>query len=240
MSSAGQESLPDVELSIGYRFADRALLAQALTHISAVPPERRNGSYQRLEFLGDRVLGLVVSAMLYAAFPTAEEGELSRRLAGLVRRETCAEMAADWNLGPAVLLGESEAKSGGRTKPAILADVCEAVIGAVFLDGGYPAADAVIQAAWRPRMQQPIRPLQDAKTALQEWAQSLGKPAPVYRENARRGPAHRPEFTVGVDVEGVGNAEGVGTSKRVAEQVAAETFMQKHGVRPADEGHTPA
>ena len=233
MSRAGQaEVLDEVEDNIGHRFGDRSLLINALTHISAVPTDRRIRSYQRLEFLGDRVLGLVVSSMLYEAFIGADEGEMSRRLAALIRRETCAEVAGEWNLGPAVQLGDGEAKSGGRAKPAILCDVCEAVIGAVYLDGGYQAADAVVRAAWLPRMQNPARALQDAKTALQEWAQSLGKPAPNYRETARRGPAHRPEFTVGVEVEGVGDAEGIGTSKRVAEQVAAEAFMKKH-VAPA-------
>jgi ribonuclease III len=233
MNRNGSISLEEVEAKIGHVFRDRDLLVQALTHISAVTSERRTGSYQRLEFLGDRVLGLVVSAMIYASFPSADEGDMSRRLAALVRRETCADMARAWDLGSAVRLGESEAKSGGRNKPAILADICEAVIGAVFLDGGYPAAEAVILSAWEPLMHRPARPLQDAKTALQEWAQSLGKPAPVYRETGRRGPAHRPEFTVGVDIEGVGTAEGVGTSKRIAEQVAAESFMKKHGVNPS-------
>lgn len=231
MTLSGEaDALEDVERRVGHMFRDRALLQNALTHISALAAESRVLSYQRLEFLGDRVLGLAVSAMLFETFPNAFEGEMSRRLAGLVRRETCAEVAADWNLAPAVRLGDSELKSGGRAKPAIMSDACEAVIGAVFIDGGYEAAEAVVRAAWMPRMNQPSRPLQDPKTALQEWAQSRGKATPVYREKARRGPAHAPEFTVGVAVEGVGDAEGFGASKRLAEQLAAEAFMKKHGV----------
>ena len=226
--------LAEVESRIGHRFSDRSLLTRALTHISAVPSERRLQSYQRLEFLGDRVLGLVVSSMLYQAFEKAEEGEMSRRLAGLVRRETCAEVAAEWRLGHAARLGDSEEKSGGRTKPAILSDLCEAVIGGVYLDAGYMAVEAVVRSAWTPRMHQPTRPLQDPKTALQEWAQHLGKPAPIYRETGRRGPAHRPEFTVAVEVEAVGQAEGSGTSKRVAEQVAADAFLKAHNISVAD------
>ena len=189
MSDGSAEgTLAGVESRIGHAFRLPTLLAEALTHISAVPSDGRTRSYQRLEFLGDRVLGLVVSAMLFDAFPQADEGEMSRRLAAMVRRETCAEVAEAWDLGPAMRLGESELKSGGRSKPAILSDMCEAVIGAVFVDGGYPAATAVIRSAWMPLMSRPTRSLQDAKTTLQEWAQSLGKPTPVYREMGRRGP----------------------------------------------------
>lgn len=224
------DGVAQVEARIGHQFADPCLLTQALTHISAVPTDRRIRSYQRLEFLGDRVLGLAVSSMLYEAFGSAHEGEMSRRLAALVRRETCAEVAIEWDLGAAVRLGDSEARSGGRTKPAILSDVCEAVIGAVFLDGGYADAERVVQGAWLPRMRETARPLQDPKTTLQEWAQSLGKPAPIYRETNRRGPAHRPEFTVAVEILGAGEAEGTGTSKRLAEQLAAEAFLRSLGV----------
>ena len=230
-AGAPADVLDSVEASIGHAFSDRNLLIQALSHVSAVNAERRIASYQRLEFLGDRVLGLAVSAMIFEAFPTANEGEMSRRLASLVRRETCADVGLAWGLSPAVRLGDSEAKSGGRAKPAILADVCEAVIGAVYRDGGFSAASDVIRAAWTPRMLETARPLQDPKTALQEWAQSLGKPMPAYREMGRRGPAHRPEFTIEVGVDGVGAAEGTGSSKRLAEQAAAEAFMALHVVQ---------
>lgn len=224
-----------LEARLGHVFADKSLLARALTHISHLPSDRsRIGSYQRLEFLGDRVLGLVISAMLFDAFPGAEEGELSRRLAQLVRRETCAEVALQWALSPHLRLGEGEMQSGGETKPAILADACEAVIGAVFLDGGYPAAAAVVLPVWEPRMRSPGRPLRDPKTALQEWAQGRGHAAPVYREVRREGPDHAPAFTIAVAVGGFEAGLGLGGSKRAAEQSAAEAFMVREGIQPAE------
>jgi len=134
------------ETRIGYRFSDAAILETALTHISALKGARnRAGSYQRLEFLGDHVLGLVISDMLFRAFPKADEGELSRRLADLVRKETCAEIARTIDLGAAIRVGSSEHNAGARSRPAILADVCEAVIGAVFLDGGYKASEELVE-----------------------------------------------------------------------------------------------
>ncbi len=220
-----------LEARLGHVFADKALLIRALTHISHLPNDRsRGGSYQRLEFLGDRVLGLAVSAMLFEAFPAAEEGELSRRLAQLVRKETCAEVAADWALAEHIRLGDSEAQSGGQTKRAILGDACEAIIGAVFLDGGFVAAQRLVGKAWEPRMRAPGRPLRDPKTALQEWAQGRGGPTPVYREVGREGPAHAPAFTIAVDVEGFPAEVGLGSSKRIAEQSAAEAFMARENI----------
>lgn len=226
--SRNTEGFEALEASIGHVFADRSLLALALTHISAVAPGKaRNKSYQRLEFLGDRVLGLAVADMLYAEFPNADEGDLSRRLAGLVRRESCAEVALAWGLGAHVRLGEGEAQSGGRAKGAILADVCESVIGAVFLDGGFAAAAQIVTKAWEALMRVPRLPLRDAKTALQEWAQARGRPTPVYTEICRSGPAHAPEFTIAVTVEGFVAAEGMGTSKRAGEQAAAAAFLAR-------------
>src|SRR5215207_7170002 len=190
-----------LEEKIGYHFADPALLDHALTHISALSGSRgRGGSYQRLEFLGDHVLGLIISEMLFRTFPKANEGELSRRLADLVRGETCAEIARSIELGEAIHLGASEAQAGGRGRTAILADVCEALIGAVFLDGGYPAASQVIDRLWGERLRAPMRPLRDPKTVLQEWAQSRGLPTPAYREVERTGPHHDPEFRVSVEL----------------------------------------
>ena len=149
----------DFEASIGYRFKDPALLEQALTHISALTGVRnRAGSYQRLEFLGDHVLGLVISDMLFRAFAKADEGEMSRRLADLVRKEACADVARAIALGDAIRLGASEANAGGRSRTAILADVCEALIGAVFVDGGYPAASTLIERLWSERMRTPAPP----------------------------------------------------------------------------------
>ena len=221
----------EFEERIGYRFRDPALLDQALTHISALTGVRnRAGSYQRLEFLGDHVLGLVVSDMLFRAFPKADEGEMSRRLADLVRKEACADVARAIALGAAIRLGTSEANAGGRGRTAILADVCEALIGAIFVDGGYPAASALIGRLWSARMRTPARPLRDSKTALQEWAQARGLPTPAYREVERKGPDHDPEFRVMVELPDLAPAEGLGRSKRAAEQAAAAAMLTYAGV----------
>jgi ribonuclease-3 len=225
------KSLDELETRIGHVFADKAILERALTHISAASPRQgRGGSYQRLEFLGDHVLGLAVSDMLYRAFPKADEGELSRRLADLVRRDTCAEVARAIDLGAALKLGNSESNAGGRKRTATLADVCEALIGAVFIDGGYLAAAGLIERLWRERMLKPPAQLRDAKTMLQEWAQGRGLPAPVYREVERTGPHHSPKFRVAVDISDKPPAEGQGSSKRAAEQAAAAAMLTREGV----------
>lgn len=224
----GTGALEDI---IGYRFKDADLLDCALTHISALTGSRnRIASYQRLEFLGDHVLGLVVSDMLFRNFPKANEGELSRRLADLVRKETCADIARKIDLGAAIRLGSSEAGSGGRSRDAILADVCESLIGAVFLDGGFDAACALVERLWEERMRTPVRPLRDPKTTLQEWAQGRGLPTPTYREVGRSGPHHNPEFRISVELPKLEPAEGIGRSKRAAEQAAAEALLQREGV----------
>jgi len=221
-----------LEKTIGYRFSDPVLLERALTHISALKgAQGRIGSYQRLEFLGDHVLGLAISEMLFAAFPKADEGELSRRLADLVRRETCAEVAGVVDLGASLRLGTSEIRAGGRSRVAILADVCESLIGAIFLDGGYKAALAFVQRFWAERMRKPARPLRDPKTVLQEWAQARGLPTPSYREIERTGPHHDPEFRVAVSLPERAPAEGKGRSKRAAEQAAASALLSREGVR---------
>lgn len=231
-SKRRRRSTADFEYRIGYRFKDPALLEQALTHISALSGARnRAGSYQRLEFLGDHVLGLVVSDMLFRAFAKADEGEMSRRLADLVRKEACADVGRSIELGAAIRLGASEANAGGRERTAILADVCEALIGAVFVDGGYPAAAALIERFWGERMRTPARPLRDSKTMLQEWAQARGLPTPAYREVERKGPDHDPEFRVTVELPDLAPAEGLGRSKRAAEQAAAAAMLMRAGVK---------
>jgi ribonuclease III len=220
-----------LETRIGYQFGDTSLIERALTHISAVKgPRNPTNSYQRLEFLGDHVLGLVISDMLFQAFPRANEGELSRRLADLVRKETCADVARTINLGAAIRLGGSETQGGGRLRTTILGDVCEALVGAVFLDGGYAAAADMVDRLWRERMLAPARPLLDPKTLLQEWAQGRGLPTPTYREVARSGPHHSPEFRVAVELPEREPAEGVGRSKRAAEQAAAAAMLDREGV----------
>jgi ribonuclease-3 len=219
-----------LELRIGHKFAEQALLERALTHISALSGGNRANSYQRLEFLGDHVLGLAISDMLYRAFPKADEGELSRRLADLVRKETCAEVARAMNLGPALKLGSSESNAGGRLRTTILGDACEALVGAVFLDGGYKAAAQLVKRFWEERMLKPLRPLRDPKTMLQEWAQARAMPTPAYQELARTGPHHKPNFSVAVVLPGREPAEGSGTSKRAAEQAAAAAMLTRVGV----------
>ncbi len=230
MSRRSASGRRELEQTTGYAFADKSLLDGALTHISALSGKNRVGSYQRLEFLGDHVLGLVVSDLLFRGFPNADEGELSRRLADLVRKETCADVARSIDLGAAIKLGVAEANAGGRQRIAILADVCEALIGAVFLDGGYQSAVAVVEQLWGERLRTPASPVRDPKTALQEWAQARGLPTPSYREIARTGPHHDPEFRVAVLLPELMPAEGLGRSKRAAEQAAAAALLSREGV----------
>src|SRR6266568_2462347 len=199
-----------IEARIGHKFADPTLLATAFTHVSALKSARKRGdSYQRLEFLGDHVLGLIVSDMLYRAFPNADEGELSKRLADLVRKESCADVAKSLGLVDDIKLGQ---------------------VGAIFLDGGHAAAAQFVERNWTERMRKPRRPLRDPKTVLQEWAQSKGMPTPVYREIERTGPHHDPQFRVAVDLPGLQSAEGVGGSKRAAEKFAASVMIEREGV----------
>jgi ribonuclease-3 len=220
-----------IEGRIGHEFADPSLLATAFTHVSALKSSRsRTDSYQRLEFLGDHVLGLIVSDMLYRAFPKADEGELSKRLADLVRKETCADVARTLGLNEAIKLGTVGAGVGERLRKSVLGDICEAVIGAIFLDGGYAAAARFVESNWTERMRKPARPLRDAKTVLQEWAQGQGLPTPVYREVERTGPHHDPRFRVSVELPGLAPAEGIGGSKRAAEKLAAQAMLKREGV----------
>ena len=224
--------LETLEATIGHVFADPELLKRALTHVSALGGPKRVDSYQRLEFLGDRVLGLAVSGLLYEMFPASDEGDLSRRLAALVRKETCADVAREWDVGPHLRLGPGESQTGGRQKTAILGDACESIIGAVYLDGGYEAARQLVVRSFSGRMNAPRRPLRDAKTSLQEWAQARGLPPPAYRESSRTGPAHAPVFVISVLVQGFEAVEASGASKRIAEQAAARAFLENEGILP--------
>ena len=230
MSRSKAKDRAELEERIGYHFADKALLEQALTHISALSGGNRAHSYQRLEFLGDHVLGLVVSDLLFRAFPKANEGELSRRFADLVRKEACADVAKVMDIGPALKLGSSENNAGGRLRTTILGDACEALVGAVFRDGGFKAAEEVVVRFWGERMIKPLRALRDAKTMLQEWAQARGLPTPAYQELARTGPHHKPKFSVAVVLPDRPPAEGIGSSKRAAEQAAAAAMLMQVGV----------
>jgi ribonuclease-3 len=228
MSARGDAALQALEGRIGHAFSDRTILATALTHASAAGGGR--SSYQRLEFLGDRVLALVVSEMLLEAFPKATEGELAQRLTGLVRNESCAEVAMALDLGAAIRLGGGEAQSGGRNKAAILGDVCEAVIGALHLDGGFTVAKGFVTEHWRSRMLNWAGPLRDAKTTLQEWAQGRGLATPAYVIVSRSGPDHAPAFEVEVRLEKAAPGRGTGKTRRDAEQAAASSVLHREGV----------
>ncbi len=220
-----------IEARIGHNFAEPNLLITAITHVSALKSSRQRGdSYQRHEFLGDHVLGLVVSDMLYRAFPSADEGELSKRLAELVRQESCADVAKSLGLLDDIKLGAVPASADARLRKSVLGDICEAVIGAIWLDGGHKAAAEFVERNWTERMHKPRRPLRDPKTVLQEWAQGKGLPTPVYREVERTGPHHDPQFRVAVDLPGLAPAEGVGSSKRAADKVAASVMIEREGV----------
>jgi ribonuclease-3 len=229
VSKRAKAELSALETRIGHVFVDGELLAHALTHVSApiTSGAGRAQSYQRLEFLGDRVLGLVVADMLYVAYPNATEGELSMRLAKLVRRETCASVAAEWDVGPHVVMGQGEARAGGRKKAAILSDICESLIGAVFIDGGFIAAQGLVTRSWKARMAADLEPERDAKTAVQEWAQARAIPAPRYVEVGRSGPAHEPSFIMQVELDGYEPERGEASSKRYAEQAAAQAFLNR-------------
>ena len=210
---------------LGYTFDQPELLLRAVTHSSIVSPHRDDN--QRLEFLGDRVLGLVMSEALLKADPSAPEGLLAPRYNALVRREACADVARQIDLGAVLKLGRSEMKSGGRRKEALLADAMEAVIAAVYLDGGFPAARDVVLAQWGTRVHNVAADARDAKTALQEWAQARGEVPPRYTEVARTGPDHQPVFTIEVQLASGPSEQATAGSKRHAEQAAATALLKK-------------
>ncbi len=220
-------ALDDLARRLGHRFENPRLLREALTHPSAAGKPAQ--SYERLEFLGDRVLALIVSDLLLARFSREAEGALARRLAALVRRETLAEVAEAFGLGECLILAKAEQESGANANPALLADACEALIGALYLDGGLEAARAFVEPRWTPLLEAERTPPQDAKTRLQEWAQGRGLPLPAYRERRREGPPHEPVFTIEVSVVGHRPAEGEGRSKRLAEQAAAKRLLNRLG-----------
>ncbi len=228
---AREQGITGIQERIGYQFSNSDLLEKALTHSSAVSPGRRTErSYQRLEFLGDRVLGLVVADLLHRRLPKANEGELSRTLNTLVRKETCADVARALDLGPALRLGESEARTGGAEKEAILADVCEAVIGAVYCDGGLDRAYELVERLFGGMIGAANAKRADAKTALQEWAQGRGLEPPDYTEVERSGPDHAPVFTIAVKVQGFAAENASGPSKKIAEHKSAEQFLIRENV----------
>ncbi len=218
--------------AIGHRFASDTFLKRALTHSSFVDPKTSNRpqNFERLEFVGDRVLGLVIAELLYETFPGSDEGGLATRYNMLVRKETCARVAGDIALGSYLLLSAGEAEAGGRHKKAILGNACESLIAAIYMDGGLEAARTFIVKHWASYLEQVANPPQDAKTALQEWAQSKGLPPPCYNVENKEGPDHAPRFTIRVSVEGFDPEQADGGSKRSAEQTAATQVLVREGV----------
>ncbi|MEM7520679.1 MAG: ribonuclease III [Pseudomonadota bacterium] len=208
---------------IGHEFADPALLVRAVTHASMSSPNRDDN--QRLEFLGDRVLGLVMAEALLARDPGASEGQLAPRYNALVRKEACADVAREIDLGKVLKLGRSEMISGGRRKQALLGDAIEAVIAAVYLDAGFGAAQSMILRLWGARISEVDDDARDAKTALQEWAQARKLPPPSYIQTARSGPDHAPVFTIVARLETGAEASAQASSKRAAEQAAAAQLL---------------
>ena len=230
MSQPRKTAVEKLAARIGHDFSNPELLTLALTHSSARVAARLDDNNERLEFLGDRVLGLAVAELLTDAFPKAREGELARIYNQLVRAETCAEIAQGWELGDFILMSGGEAGSGGRRKKTILANACEAVLGAVFADGGYEAAKALVWNFWEPQLGVLELAAPDAKSVLQEWAQGRRLPLPRYLEVAREGPDHAPRFTAEVQVEGVAPERGQGANKQAAEQAAALALLLREGV----------
>lgn len=225
--------LAELEAVIGYRFADRQVLGEALTHASAMTLGRRRGarsprrSYERLEFLGDRVLGLAVAHLLIEAYPDEAEGGLTHRQSMLVCRETLAEVAEEIDLGRFLLVAHGGRGSGGPANPTILADACEALVGAVFIDGGYGAAAELVRRYWEGRVADLIRSPRDAKTMLQVWALARTRELPSYTVLDSEGPAHAPVFTVEASLGELGAATAEAGSKRAAEQAAAALLLER-------------
>jgi ribonuclease-3 len=220
-------TLRETARRLGHDFARPALLDEALTHGSlATPGEPDN---QRLEFLGDRVLNLVIAEALTARNPAAPEGVLAPQLNALVRKEACAEVAAALGLGDAIRMGRSEMLTGGRRKTALLGDAMEAVIAAVFLDAGFAAARDVVLRHWGERLDRAGADAGDPKSDLQVWAQGRGLALPLYREVARAGPDHEPRFTVEVSLATGASALAEAGSKRAAEREAAARLLAQIG-----------
>lgn len=227
---AAPKSLDDLQAQIGHRFDRPALLERALTHSSLSGGAKPVPDLERLEFLGDRVLGLFAAETLWRRFPDLNEGELAPRLNALVRKETCARASRWWGLDGLIRLSDQEDAAGGRNKTAILGDVCEAFLGALYIDGGLDAARKAYDVFWLVELDKLLRRHQDAKTTLQEWSQERRRGTPHYVVVNAAGPAHAPDFSIEVRIEGYAPAGGAGRSKRQAQMAAAEAFLVREGV----------
>ena len=215
--------------AIGYRFKDPDLLDRAMTHRSATQGRTAEWSNERLEFLGDRVLGLVMVEALMERFPKQREGELAPRLNTLVSRKACAVIGAELGLGRFIIVDQSERSTGGADKPSLLANAIEAIIGAIYTDAGLDRARKVTLKHWHKLLGETTETPRDPKSALQEWAQGAGLPTPVYRQISREGPDHAPVFTVTVLVDGHQPLPGIGSSKQLAEREAARAMLTAIG-----------
>jgi len=225
MSGGG---ISELEGRLGHRFRNPQTLRHALTHASMT--QTRIQSNERLEFLGDRVLGLIIAEMLYENFPDEPEGDLGYRFTALARRESLVRVAQEIRLGDHIVMSEGERETGGASKDGLLANTCEAVIAALYIDGGLDAAARFVRGHWAPLLREDLAPRKDAKTALQEWAQAKGLALPKYETLAQSGPDHRPVFRVRASVDGHPSETGEAGSKRAAEQAAAEQLLAALGV----------
>ena len=224
------EAVSALEARLGRPFRNRELLERALTHASVGEGARRVRDNERLEFLGDRVLGLLAAERLAELYPVAREGELSPRLQALVNRHACARVARRMELGPALKLSPGETKTGGREKETVLGDACEALLGAVYLDGGLDAAREMFLREWADEFAALDEPrIQDPKSKLQEWSLASKRTLPIYRVLDRSGPDHAPEFMVEVRVDGLPPASAEGKSRQDAEKAAALALLQREG-----------
>lgn len=223
--------MAELQERTGYRFTNDRLLATALTHSSATNKEQNIDNYERLEFLGDRVLGLVIAELIYKRYPQEREGDLAKRHAALVQGHTLAIVARRIDLGAAMILSDSERAAGGAGNEHILSDSMEALIGATYLDGGLAPCMQMIAALWDDLLDTMLTPPQDPKTELQEWAQGRGLPLPEYELVERTGPDHAPIFEISVRVKGFPNVRGEGPSRRQAEKHAAQRLLSRLPVK---------
>jgi len=223
MTSQSQQGPHKLQDILGHTFSDEALLVQALRHASTT--DQRTKSNERLEFLGDRVLGIVMAETLYTQFLAEEEGELARRFAGLTSRDAVARVADAINLMDFARTQAVDAETSARSHASVAADTMEAVLGALYLDGGLDIARTFIQRHWEALIGEDLSPPKDAKTALQEWAQARGLGLPSYNIVTREGPDHAPTFTIRVTVKNYDAHDGCGSSRRAAEQEAAAAML---------------
>jgi ribonuclease III len=228
MNKASKAPMAQLSERLGYSFRDVDLLEQALTHGSS---SRKAKDYERLEFLGDRVLSLVIADALFRNHAKEKEGKLAARHSAVVKGDVCADVGEAMGLGDFIKVGDTEKRTGVNRMRSVLGDVVEALIGAIYIDGGLDAAREVVLKFWRATLERPNTAEKDAKTFVQEWVLSKALPLPRYELAGRQGPEHRPQFTVRLTVEKHPPVEGTGSTKQTAEMSAATTFIQREGLR---------